>query len=654
MEKKILIILLLILASIPIIVSIPQFLLFQGHVTLDGRIASEAVINFSIEGTQIANPSTDVNGEYGPILVQGFEELYSKPIDITIDGYSVEQEINYTYPQDIYLNLSALTDKALKITESFPSETEVRVSQAGIQSFGLSTETGHDDVVIYSVFLDGALVSNTSSYDYDIGNNDEGTHEIEISATDGFLIVSEEWELIIERPETSNFDGDTTDFDSLGLDELGSVSDVVLEKVGKGKIEFLEDLNLIGVTDLNDKVRIERGIVAIDTSAYPQLNKPARITFTGLRYSTIPKIFYSNEFTINPFSINQECDFCNILNYTPHPTTNGVVIFEVEHFSSFMAGESGNRYNLSLFDDLDTCKAGTIGDLDLKVKNPDEGDEFGPGEEMEIKIDIENNANEDMRIIIEASLYNINEDDVEEETDDEKKIRNGKDETFELILEIPDDFEDDNYLLFVKAYEDRNEEEQCVEGAIGIDLKREKHDVIIKEFSLTSESVVAGKSFDVFAEVQNIGESDEDVYLAAEIKELGVLTESETFELEEFGKDDTNLEIISIKIPENAEKGEYDIEIKAFFDGEEDGRTVVISVLERVPIELKPIDLTIGPLDLTTKEIKEIQKIEKIPRIEKTQKTREAFEIPLIVPVLLSVGIIILIIFIVIVSLKRK
>ncbi|MEX2017582.1 MAG: hypothetical protein WD876_03855 [Candidatus Pacearchaeota archaeon] len=646
MEKKSLLILLLILVSIPVVVSIPQFLLFQGQATLDGRPALEVPIIFSIEGTQIASKTTDANGKYGPILIQGFSKHYGKQFNITINGYESEQKIDYIYPQDIHLNLSALTGDALKTVTSFPVEKEIRVSQAGVQRFSISTETGYDDSVNHTWFLDGEEAKsfsdvNSSSFEYTVLNNDNGTHRIEIFATDGFLTVSEEWILIIERPETSGFDGDTTDFDSLGLDEVGSVQNVILEKVGKGKIEFLEDLNLTGVTDLNNKVKIERGIVAIDTSVYPQLNKPARITFTGLRYNTIPKIFYNNGFTTNPFLINQECDFCNILNYTQHPTMNGVVVFEVEHFSSFMAGESGNKYNLSLFGDLDTCEVGVIGDLDLDIKNPKERDEFGVKDEIRVRFDIRNNADEDKRIIVEISLYNIDRDDEVDVIEDNQKIRKNDKERFDLTIEVPDDFEEDNYLIFVKAYEKGNENLQCIQEAIGIDLEREKHDVIIKDFSINPESVTAGRNLDIFVEIQNIGKSDEDVYLIAEIKELNVSTKSEIFELEEFGKKDAISKTLSLKIPNNVEKGNYTINIKTVFDGDEDEKTAMVSVLEVVPIIREMIDLTIK---------KEFQEIKETPQIQKTPKApKKDFEIPPGVPILLALGIGILILLIAIV-----
>lgn len=307
--------------------------------------------------------------------------------------------------------------------------------------------------------------------------------------------------------------------------------------------------------------------------------------------------------------------------------------------------EPNEGYNLSSFHDLDICENGVQGDLDINIKEPDEGDEFGVGDEIKVEIDVENNADEDKDIVVEVALYNINEDDVEEEADDEKEIRDGRDETFEFVFDVPDDFEDDDYIIYVKAYEDNNEESECVEGAIEIDLEREKHDVIIKDFSINPSSVIAGKSFDVFTEVQNIGKNDEDVYIILEIKELDVSTESETFELEEFGEDDSFSETFSIKIPENAQKGDYNIIVRVIFDDEEDKREYTVSVLEKEPVQKETIFLN--------KEIVEIK--EKAPlKIEKIAKVQKALEIPSAVPIAIAIGIIILIILIVFVSVKGR
>lgn len=294
------------------------------------------------------------------------------------------------------------------------------------------------------------------------------------------------------------------------------------------------------------------------------------------------------------------------------------------------------EYNLSLFSDLESCKSGVHGNITLSVKDPDKGDKFKPGDEINVKINIKNEADEKKEIVVEAYLYNINEDNIEAEADDKENIKAGKKESFELTLEIPDDFEKDQYLVFVKAYEEDNEELQCSQTVIDIDLEREKHDVIIKKISLTPLSIIAGESLDIFVEVQNTGKSDEDVYIVLEIGELNISTESEVFELEKFGEDDSFSDTFSVQIPYNAQAGEYKLIIKSVFDGKEDEKIENISVLEkRVSTEIRTIDLPTEKESRAEKVLIEIQK---------------ALEIPSALPIALFIGIIILITLIIIVK----
>lgn len=617
MDKKILIaIFSVFLISIPIIIaSIPQFILFQGEVKIDGRIAPQGtIINFSIEGIEIANAVVNESGKYGLVFIQNFQNLYGKPITITIinntEKYETEEKINYIYPQDIYLNLSTLTENALNIADYYPKEEKIIVSEAGNLSFNISTESGYNDSINYSWLLDENIISSfsnisSSSFTYKINNNASGIHNIKAIANDGYLKISKEWTLIIGKPITENFDGDTTNFSKINLDELTNVKNVVFEKNGNGKIEFLESLNLKGVYDIENAVKIIKGIVAINSSKYPQLNKSATITLTGLSYSTIPKIFYNNGFTITANEITTECDFCNILNYTNAPTSNGTVVFKVEHFSSFKTGESGDKYNLNSFSDLNLCKKGIIGDLKLKIKKPYKKDNFQIGDTININVEVTNNANEDKNIVVKTSLYNINKDDREKSVESkDEKVKEKDDKTFKLKIDVPDNFDNgDNYLIFVKAYEDGEEKIQCNQNAVEISLEREKHDVIIKDTTIAPQIIYSGKNIDVFVDIKNVGEKNENVYVILENSALKIYEKSETFELEKYGDNDFSTKMFFVKIPSNAKEGKYPLKIKIMFNDKSYEKTKTISVLK---------ELSLTKLDKKTKIIKIGKKSKKL------------------------------------------
>ena len=567
-KKYFIIIFSIFLIVISLVASIPQFLLFQGDVKIDGRPAPlGTLINFSVQGTELDSDFVDSNGNY-EIFVQKFEEYYGEPINITINGYEAEQKIDYIYPQDVYLNLSALTEKALKISDFFPEEPKITKIKTGTQEFNITAESGYDDEIEYEWFLNSDSVSSSNSYTYTIENSDGGSYNIKVIIDDGNLTRTKEWTLIIARPVVGDFDGGTTKFLELNLDELGNVENVVLEKTSKGKIEFLENLSLIGLIDIENYVKIENGVVAIDSSNYPQLNKKAKITLTGLSYTTIPKVYYSEGFTTNPSSINNECLFCSIESYSNFPTTNGIVIFNVPHFSSFKIAGSEIKYNLSLFDHLDTCESGEQGKLNITLKKPDDGKDFNPGDKIEIKVKVKNNNEQKKKIIVEAILYNIDEDDDEIEVESDKEtIKIGDSKNFELELYVPNDFnEGDRYVLFVKAYEDGEEDTQCAQKIIDVEFERENSDLKIKKLEIPS-SVYPGKYLDVFINVENLGDDNEDAYIILNINKLGISEKTESFELEEYGEDNSFSEILSIKIPEDADEGNYTLNV--LVDGEE-------------------------------------------------------------------------------------
>ena len=567
-KKYFIIIFSIFLIVISLVASIPQFLLFQGNVKIDNRTAPQGIIiNFSVQGTELDSDLVDSNGNY-EIFVQKFEEYYGEPINITINGYEAEQKIDYIYPQDVYLNLSALTEKALKISDFFPEEPKITKIKTGTQEFNITAESGYDDEIEYEWFLNSDSVSSSNSYTYTIENSDGGSYNIKVIIDDGYLTRTKEWTLIIARPVVGDFDGGTTKFSELNLDELGNVENVVLEKTSKGKIEFLENLSLIGLIDIENYVKIENGVVAIDSSNYPQLNKKAKITLTGLSYTTIPKVYYSEGFTTNPSSINNECLFCSIESYSNFPTTNGIVIFNVPHFSSFKIAGSEIKYNLSLFDHLDTCESGEQGKLNITLKKPDDGKDFNPGDKIEIKVKVKNNNEQKKKIIVEAILYNIDEDDDEIEVESDKEtIKIGDSKNFELELYVPNDFnEGDRYVLFVKAYEDGEEDTQCAQKIIDVEFERENSDLKIKKLEIPS-SVYPGKYLDVFINVENLGDDNEDAYIILNINKLGISEKTESFELEEYGEDNSFSEILSIKIPEDADEGNYTLNV--LVDGEE-------------------------------------------------------------------------------------
>ena len=124
-------------------------------------------------------------------------------------------------------------------------------------------------------------------------------------------------------PVADSFDGNTTDFERVGVYNL---SHIVLEKQGLGKIEISSDKDIdLEKEDLDDHVIIEENLIGIDSENLPELDVPAILTLYGI--NIIDPIIFED---------GKPCEDCEILSYE-----NETLEFSVKHFSNYSAVDSG-------------------------------------------------------------------------------------------------------------------------------------------------------------------------------------------------------------------------------------------------------------------------------------------------------------------------
>ncbi len=283
----------------------------------------------------------------------------------------------------------------------------------------------------------------------------------------------------------------------------------------------------------------------------------------------------------------------------------------------------------------EVCEDGVVGDLTLDIREPDNGDDFKPGDDINLEVKVSNSGNDNLDVIVEAFLYNINEDEeVERALSEVSEIEDGRSKTFEFTLSIPleDLSDEDEYQLFVKAYEDGQEDDHCNEKSVNVDLKRENDKVVINQFILTPLTVSCGDSFDAVVDLENIGtRSQDDVTVRIIETALDIdLVDPHTYELEEFDKDDNDATIRfnGINVPSSATAGTYSLEAQVEYkDGrEKESKTSTLTVVCGIPSG-ETQDVALELLKTSFELSKDVTSISLPVKVTNTGTTNQQFSV---------------------------
>ncbi|HLD11251.1 MAG TPA: putative S-layer protein [Candidatus Nanoarchaeia archaeon] len=233
------------------------------------------------------------------------------------------------------------------------------------------------------------------------------------------------------------------------------------------------------------------------------------------------------------------------------------------------------------------CEAGQVGDLDISIDDPDDEDEFNPGEEILVKVNVENNADDDLNILIEAQLIEVDTGDViDSEKSDDIEINDGNDEDFEVTLKVDEDIDEDNdYKIVVKAYEKGDEDINCASEEIDVDLTIPDHKLSVDRFELNPESVECGEKTQARIDIKNLGSNDEDFNLKLRNLDLNYDETTNNLDIEEMGQDDEYTESFIIDIPENTPTGDYVFDLTVEYEEDDLEDSVTLGVYCSLPEE---------------------------------------------------------------------
>jgi len=245
----------------------------------------------------------------------------------------------------------------------------------------------------------------------------------------------------------------------------------------------------------------------------------------------------------------------------------------------------------------------TNSSLLVEIQSPAAGEDFSLGNNINADVKLENSMDKDKSFKVKAYLYNL--DKKKSVSDDSLSISIDKNtrKYTRLSIPIPSDIdESDSYAVYVKA----SDSSACSEDTKNVHLTRKLHDLAITSFNIPS-TVLCGETIDANLKVENHGSSNEN-NLFAEIDntKLKLKEKSESFELEEYGNQDSSTKRFQLKIPENAEAGDYTLQASAYNTGLRASSSATIKVScpaqkeetspevkqEITPIEQSPIVLT--------------------------------------------------------------
>lgn len=203
--------------------------------------------------------------------------------------------------------------------------------------------------------------------------------------------------------------------------------------------------------------------------------------------------------------------------------------------------------------------------LRVNIREPKSSNKFAPGEDISLRVNVKNNWNSKTDVIVSSFLFDLDDNEILVDADTESiTISQGNSEDFESILKIPNDITTGHkFALFVKAYEEDDEERNCGEERQDVDIRRDKHSVIINKITFSPSTLACGDTFDAVAELLNIGTTKEDdITLKLINNELNIDLLSNTLTLDKFdnSNDKTTVRFNSIKVPETAQQKQYQFE----------------------------------------------------------------------------------------------
>lgn len=188
------------------------------------------------------------------------------------------------------------------------------------------------------------------------------------------------------------------------------------------------------------------------------------------------------------------------------------------------------------------------------------------GSNLPVKVTITSTTNiEDVEI--EAVLRGVDSSDKVEDITDVFDAKAGVTYVKKLNLPLIAKMDQDRYLLRIRV---TDRDSATVEQTYSLEVDTKRHDVEIKDIVLSPNTEVkAGRALLATVRLRNRGEEDQDgVKVVVSIPELGVSASDfvDELEREDDNDDQATTEEMFLRIPDNAQTGNYNVKVEVFFD----------------------------------------------------------------------------------------
>ena len=300
------------------------------------------------------------------------------------------------------------------------------------------------------------------------------------------------------------------------------------------------------------------------------------LTFTNTEATNTQSVLYTVNATGDISSFNfPESNYTDVQFYAQENATSNVT--------------KSIRF---VFDNTNFCKnIQNNGNLDLAIDNIKVINGFGndeeywyPFDEIEVKLQIENNGNWDIKNIeIEWALYTTAGKKIMDDTLNDFNLKEGKDNavvfTFKLDENI-DEFESEDAILYVKAKGKINDntagtyngEYTCSSEKANNDVIADDDFVILDNIKINSfdlnknaleaSKVLCGQKMILTADVWNIGSDDqEEVSIQIYNNDLGINEIMELGDIDAFENGELN---IYLDVPKDVDAKWYNLEVRIF------------------------------------------------------------------------------------------